>query len=425
MYFIGIDVGTSGLRACAIDAAGVQLALIDAALPEPVIAGSAIEQDARLWWSALQQVLTELLQQIDPTQVHSICIDGTSGTLLVTDAVGTPLAPALMYNDSRATAEAARIQQLAPKNSAAHGATSGLAKLLYLQAQHPEAAHALHQADWIAGMLCQRFNFSDSNNTLKSGYDVQHHCWPAWLDKLGVKRKLLPKVFEPGSVVCKINAHWARVFHLPAATKIIAGTTDSIAAFIATGASQPGDAVTSLGSTLVLKIISPQPVFAPEFGIYSHQFGKYWLAGGASNTGGAVLQQFFTHQQMQNLMRELKPESPTGLDYYPLPRQGERFPINNPNLQPRLTPRPTDDAKFFQAMLEAIAGIEQQGYKILQQLGAPALRQVITAGGGSCNQAWTQIRQQNLKVPVYTAAHSEACYGSAVLALSGARVNTI
>lgn len=68
-------------------------------------------------------------------------------------------------------------------------------------------------------------------------------------------------------------------------------------------------------------------------------------------------------------------------------------------------------------MLEAMARIEHQGYNLLQQLGAAKLRKVITAGGGGCNQAWSQIRQQQLHVPVYTAEHSDACYGSALLAL--------
>ena len=414
--FIGIDLGTSGLRACAINAEGRQIAIASRALAPPIIVGNAIEQDPGLWWTALLQVLSEVLQQIDPTHVQAICVDGTSGTLLVTDARGTPLAPALMYNDSRARDEAHRIGQIAPDDSAVHGATSGLAKLLYLQKHYPQACHALHQADWIAGKLCNRFDFSDANNALKTGYDVIQNQWPAWLDNLGVNRNWLPEVFAPGSCIANISPHWAHHFHLPNHTKIIAGTTDSMAAFMATGAVLPGEAVTSLGSTLVIKIMTEQPIFAPKLGVYSHRLGKYWLAGGASNSGGAVLRHYFTDTQMQAMSRSIKPEQPTGLDYYPLLRPGERFPVNDANLQPRLTPRPEQDVIFFQAMLEAMASIENQGYSLLQQLGAAKLRKVITTGGGSCNSAWSQIRQQKLNVPVYTAKQTDACYGSALLA---------
>lgn len=419
MYCIGIDIGTSGIRACAVDENSQQVAMARQMLPLPDMAESAIEQDANIWWQALQQVLFQLLQQIEPAQVRAICVDGTSGTVLITDAAGTPLAPALMYNDSRARHEASLIDQHAPADSAARGSSSGLARLLYLQNLYPQARHALHQADWIAGKLGNRFGFSDANNALKSGYDVIHNKWPDWLDGLGIKRDLLPTVFLPGTCIGNISTHWANYFQLPANTNIMAGTTDSIAAFIATGASQPGEAVTSLGSTLVLKVISEQPVFAPQFGIYSHRLGNYWLAGGASNSGGAVLRQYFTDEQMQTMSSQLSPEHDTGLDYYPLPGVGERFPVNNAGLQPKLTPRPADDVTFFQGMLEAMARIEAEGYKKLQQLGAPALRCVKTAGGGSQNSAWTQIRQQRLGVPVISATISEASYGSALLALRG------
>lgn len=73
-----------------------------------------------------------------------------------------------------------------------------------------------------------------------------------------------------------------------------------------------------------------------------------WLVGGASNTGGAVLRQLFTDSELQRLTARIDPSCPSGLDYYPLPSPGERFPVNNPTLQPRMTPRPDDDALFLQ-----------------------------------------------------------------------------
>lgn len=419
MYFIGIDIGTSGIRACAINELSQQVAITSQPLPPPAVSGNAIEQDANIWWQSAQQALAELFKQIDPSQVQAICVDGTSGTVLVTDAFSKPLAPAFMYNDSRARDEAEQIRAVAPVDCPAQGMSSGLAKILYLKKLRPQAAHFLHQADWVAGKLCNRFDCSDENNALKSGYDVINRCWPDWLDQLTIDRKQLPQVYQPGEVIGHISTETAAQFHLPAHTQIIAGTTDSIAAFIATGASQPGDAVTSLGSTLVLKIISEQHVSASQFGIYSHRLGDYWLAGGASNSGGAVLRQFFTDEQMQAMTAQLKPEQPPGLNYYPLTRNGERFPVNDASLPPRLSPRPADDMMFFQGMLEAMARIEHDGYKKLQQLGAPALRHVKTAGGGSRNPAWTRIRQLELNVPVVTATHIDACYGSALLAQRG------
>ncbi len=63
-------------------------------------------------------------------------------------------------------------------------------------------------------------------------------------------------------------------------------------------------------------------------------------AGGASSTGGAVLKEFFTSEQLKELSAQIDPDQPSGLDYYPLTKPGERFPVNDPHLEPRLTPRP-------------------------------------------------------------------------------------
>ena len=417
--FIGIDLGTSGVRACAIDQNEKLLHLCTSPLPSPIKNQQSITQDPALWWQATEQVLKQLFAQIDPSEVVAISVNGTSGSILLCDDNGLPVADALMYNDASCTEQAERIKAIAPTTSGAHGSSSGLTKLLYLQDKYPNATRALHQADWITGQLCGRFDVTDENNALKTGYDPQLKKWPDWLHQLKLNTGLLPSVVAPGSVIGSLKSGLFSRYELNPHCLLVSGTTDSIAAFIATGANKPGDAVTSLGSTLVLKVVSSQPVSAPELGIYSHKLGDYWLAGGASNSGGAILKHYFSQQQLDELTPALHPEKLTGLNYYPLLQAGERFPINDPTLQPRLEPKAENDVEFFQAILEGISQIEQDGYNKLHQLGAPYPTQVDTAGGGSKNLGWNKIRQQLLAVPVHSAQFSEACYGSALLAKRG------
>jgi len=416
--YIGIDIGTSGIRACVINRQKKLLRTYNTALPAPIKNQQSITQAAELWWQATQQVLNELLNTIDASQVQAISVNGTSGTVLLCDTDGTPLAPALMYNDASCTEQAMQIKALAPINSAAHGSSSGLAKLLYLQEQHPQASHLCHQADWIVGKLCGRFDISDENNALKTGYDPQLANWPEWLDQLNVRRNLLPEVLPPGNRIASIKNNLFIHTGLNPNCQLVSGTTDSIAAFIATGANRPGDAVTSLGSTLVLKIITEKPVSAPEYGIYSHKLGDYWLAGGASNTGGAVLKHYFSQKQIDEFSEQIKPEQSTALNYYPLIQAGERFPVNDANLQPRLEPKANTQLEYFQGILEGISQIELEGYQKLQQLGTPYPTHVETAGGGSKNTGWSEMREIALGVKVKQAEFSEACYGSALLAMS-------
>jgi len=419
--FLGIDIGTRGVRACAVDAESNIQGIASAALPSPRQDGDAIDQDPELWWQAAVKAILKLGQTVDLRHVERIAVDGTSGTLLLVDGDGRPRSPGLMYNDARAAEEAARIAEVAPAESGAHGRSSALAKLLHLlkQVDADGARHAVHQADWIAGRLGGNHGSSDENNALKLGYDPVTRSWPAWLDQLDVPREFLPKVVVPGASFAEINPSVARTLGLPSSSRIAAGTTDGVAAFIATRADRLGDAVTSLGTTLVVKLLAARPIFAANQGVYSHRLGERWLAGGASNTGGAALLMHFTAEEMERLTPQLRPQQPTGLDYYPLPKAGERFPIADPSLVARVSPRPTEDDRFFQALLEGIASVEALAYRQLALLGAPPLRRVISIGGGVRNEAWTLIRHRTLGVPVTVAEQTEACYGAALLALHG------
>ncbi len=423
--FVGVDVGTSGCRAIALDSALQVHAETHTHWSPATHQDNRVEQDPDIWWQGLLTCVRDLGQQTHVKRIQALALDATSGSVLLADAQGKPLTAGLMYNDQRAVEEAAWLHPRIPAQSAAQGASSGLAKLLWLARQpNLESAHYfLHQADWLLGRLTGRFGVSDYNNTLKTGYDPTAGCWPDWLRELPVPRHWLPDVRPPGEWFTTLDAHVAAQLGLSEKVGVVTGTTDSTAAFLATGADHAGDAVTSLGSTLVVKVLSEVPVVAPEYGIYSHRFDDLWLVGGASNSGGAVLQQFFTPQQMQQLTPLLQPETPTALDYYPLPAPGERFPINAPDMPPRLTPRPDSgpnpDAEFFQGLLEGMARIEYTGYQRLAELGAPWPSRLRTVGGGSKNPAWTQIRQGLLGIPMCKARSTQAAFGAAMLAWRG------
>lgn len=418
---LGIDFGTSGVRVCVLGRDGQRLAEAAAPLPAPVetIAGGR-EQDPALWWSALVDLLARLGRQVDLASLRALAIDGTSGTLVVCDEAGVPMHPALMYHDARAKAEAARIAQVAPRESGAHGATSSLAKLLWLKARGlPEGWRAMHQAEWIAGRLLGRFDLGDENNVLKLGYDVVARRWPDWLAELGVDAAWLPETREPGTTLGRVEAGVAHVLGLSTEAVIVAGTTDSIAATLASGAGEVGDAVTALGTTIALKIFADRPIFAPEHGVYSHRLGNVWLAGGASNSGGVVLRQFFDDAALVDLSARIDPRCEPCLDYYPLPSPGERFPVADPFMSPRMTPRPQDDALFLHGLFEGMGRIERDGYRRLAALGAPRPARVLTMGGGARNPAWTAIRQRLLGLPVEARPEALPACGAARLALKG------
>jgi sugar (pentulose or hexulose) kinase len=327
-----------------------------------------------------------------------------------------------MYNDSRSRAQLAKLKDLAPAGNPVLSASSSLAKLLHLRQQVTTDTYlARHQADWILGRLCGDYRYSDENNVLKLGYDTIQGQWPGWLRALKINPDVLPEVVAGATLIGELCPQAAEATGLPLGIAIVSGTTDGNAAFLATGANRVGDGVSSLGSTLVLKILSDKPVFASDYGVYSHRLEDRWLVSGASNSGGAVLANFFSQDEMARMTPGLKPDQPTGLDYYPLSSPGERFPHNDPDYPPRLRPRPADQRRFFQGILEGIANIEAEGYALLHRLGAPKPRTVYSVGGGASNEPWRQIRERKLGIPVVRAAQQEAAFGTALLALKGVK----
>ncbi|MGD1716826.1 FGGY-family carbohydrate kinase [Dapis sp. BLCC M172] len=419
---LGLDFGTSGARAVVIDS-NLQVK----AQTQYAWENSESNKLPHVWQKALFSLLNNIPENIRQ-QIQAIAIDGTSATVLLCNSYGKPVTEALLYNDSRGVAMMDKLKSIAPDNHPVISATSSFAKLLWLLENislSNQTYYFLHQADWLGFLLHGKLGVSDYNNVLKLGYDVGDLSYRDWLtnfvnSEVG-KSIQLPEVVTPGATVGNVTTEVVNNFGLSPECVVCGGTTDSIAAFIASGANTPGEAVTSLGSTLVLKLLSRTRVDDAKYGIYSHRLGDLWLVGGASNTGGAVLRHFFTDNELESLSKQIDPNIKSGLDYYPLLEKGDRFPINDPELLPRLTPRPENPVVFLHGLLESIARIELRGYELLQALSAATLTKVYTAGGGAKNPTFTEIRARYLGVPTMKAVFTDAAYGSAILAKRGNR----
>jgi len=409
MRALGIDCGTSGLRAALVDSAGEPIAASAVRFP------SGSERDPNSWRAALHEALALLADEADPAQAEAIAIDGTSGTLVALNGEGAPIA-ASPYDERAEAEDLAAVARAAPADSPTRGSTSPLARARSL-ARRYNPVRLVHQADWLAAGLHGGTPVADENNALKTGYDPITRCWPGWVARV-LDPALLPPVVAAGEPIGTIGDRVARQTGLRVGAMVVAGTTDSCAAFLAAGATEAGEGVTSLGSTLAVKLLSPRAVADFARGVYSHRIAGSWLAGGASNTGGAVLARFFDPETIVRLSERIDPLRASGLDYYPLLAPGERFPRNDPSLSPQLEPRPDDDALFLQGLMEGIARVEAEGYQALADLGAPPLRSVRTTGGGARNPAWTVIRARILGVPVLPARSEQAAVGAARLALA-------
>lgn len=415
---LGLDLGTSGLRSAVLGADGRVVSMARA-----IYEGDPTSAEA--WWSGALACLKAqgaALREagIDAARVDRIGVDGTSGSMVLTDADLVPLGPVLMYNSKGFEAEAEVISRHAPDPHIARGANSALARAMRLVAQDGtgRAAHLLHQADFIAARLMGRGGLSDVNNALKTGVDPETGDWPDWIGAV-IAPELLPQPLQPGAPFGPISADIAEGLGLSPKAQVHAGTTDSIAAFLAAAPLKLGSAVTSLGTTLAVKLLSPSRIDVPQMGLYAHRLGGHWLVGGASNTGGGVLKAVLPGADLAALSARIDPAVESPLDYYPLAAPGERFPINDPDLSPRMEPRPDDDAAFLHGLLESMARIEQQCYAAIAGQGGGWPEHLVTAGGGAANATWTAIRERVLGRKIHASAETEAAIGTARLIQGG------
>ena len=406
MLGCGIDLGTSGCRLALVDAAGPIQQL---SCPYP----GAFRQ-AESWRLGVQQLFAQL-QEEQRQQIGAIAIDGTSGTLLACRPTGEPLAAALAYNDA-CPEQAEQARQLVPAGGSAASSSGSVARGLQLldrlKLQPGSDLILRHQADWLMGWLLGDWRWGEEGNNLRLGWDLLQNQWTG-----GIARSswagALPQVIPSGQLVGPIGAKAAAELKLPASCQIVSGTTDANAAVLA-AEPQEGDGVAVLGTTLVLKQFAPEPLKGP--GINNHRIAGRWLVGGASNAGGGVLRQFFSEQQLEELSRQIQPEISTGLNLLPLPQRGERFPVDDPQLESVLEPRPVSDALYLQALLEGLSTLECQGWQRLEQLGAPAVQRVLSVGGGAKNPQWRALRQKLLNKPVLNRSKASPAAAMARLA---------
>ena len=278
----------------------------------------------------------QIAVQLPDRQCVALAVDGTSATLLL--GRRGRYAPGSGPDVQRPPGGGGgrRHRGPGPARQPGAGADLGLAKLIHLGLELARAERASWPCTRRIGSAAgspAASAISDWNNALKLGFDRDRLVWPRLGPGPGAGRGSACRRWwhpgpdrhpgpRPGEGLGLVTRH-----HGPGRDHRQHGGRDRHGRRY-----DPGDAVTCLGSTLVLKVVSPRPVASAHHGVYSQRFGDGWLAGGASNSGGAVLLQHFSLDGTRYLVGADRLHPASGLDYYPLPGVGERFPRYDPDL---------------------------------------------------------------------------------------------
>jgi sugar (pentulose or hexulose) kinase len=416
--WVGLDAGTQSARAFVVAADG-RVVGSGAAPLESRREGLRHEQDPGGWWEAVAAAAGVALDGVAAERVRGLATCATSGTILLVDRDGAPLTPGLMYDDGRATAQAARLEHECGLRMPASWA---LPKLLWMLDEWPRLARGArlaHQADVVTRGLVGHEVPADSSHALKSGYDVRRDAWPP---DLPVPRGMLPGVVRAGTRLGEVCARAAAATGIPAGTPVIAGMTDGCAAQLAAGALREGDWNSVLGTTLVLKGCSARRVEDRSGVLYSHRApGGGWLPGGASSAGAGVLTARFPNRDLDELGRRAGSYEGTGVLAYPLVSRGERFPFVAPHAEAFELGEPADEGELFAALLKGVAFVERLCVDYVDLLGAPTAGELTLTGGATRSRAWSGLRADVLGRPLRLVEQTEAAFGMAVLAASAGR----
>jgi sugar (pentulose or hexulose) kinase len=414
MAFLGIDLGTGGIRCLLVDESGAILADLSRPLREINLSSMAghSEQDAEDWIAILDDVLCELFSTPSHRDVKAIGVDSTSGTVLPVSQAGKPLGYAFLHNDVRAQEQAERCVDVFAGSCSP---TFSLPKILWMQQnlRLPEDTLFLHATDFLNAWLAGHTDLpTDSTNAMKSGLDLETGDWSSHMPNVN-----LPRVVPPGQVFEKLAKEHCARWGLSREVKLVSGATDSNAAFYASGAGLPGEWSTTIGTTLAIKGIAQHKIEDSQGRIYCHCHPDgYWLPGGASNAGGEIL------RDHANALCELSPvlrsTVPASL-VYPSVRKGERLPFADPFFKPFFTGDKKEGTEYLLACLEGIAFVEYLSYELLERLGAEVGKHIYATGGAASSEIGLQIRADVLQKVLHVPAYPHSAMGAAILAAAG------
>ncbi len=415
MSFLGIDLGTGGIRCLLIDDNGKILAdlsrpLVDINLSD--VPGHS-EQNPVEWVTLLEDVLSELFSQPMYRSVRAIAVDSTSGTVLPVNREGIPLGNAFMHNDIRASEEALQCKEVFGGSCSP---TFSLPKALWMQSnlRLDQETLFLHATDFLNCWLVGHTDLpTDSTNAMKSGLDLDTGEWSTRLPDVP-----FPSVVPPGQIIGELEKSHRSRWGLGHSVKIVSGATDSNAGFYASGAGLPGEWSTTIGTTLAIKGISQTKINDPDGRIYCHRHPDgHWLPGGASNGGGEILREHVDSIRTLVSMKDCQ-TVPKSL-VYPSIRKGERLPFLSSQFEPFFSGDLKDRKDYLLGCLEGIAFLELLSYELLEELGASVGNKIFATGGAASSDLGLQIRanilQKNLLVP----EHPHSAMGAAILAVAG------
>ncbi|MBS3766230.1 xylulokinase [Candidatus Bipolaricaulota bacterium] len=448
---VGLDLGTSGIKALIIDFQGGVLASHKEEYPLIQPEQGWAEQDPHHWWQATIKALQEILanENIDSEEIEGLALSGQMHGSVFLDGEGEVIRNPILWNDTRTTKQCRKIEDKIGKerllelvgNPALEGFTAP--KVLWLRENEPENYEKLDTLllpkDYIVYRLTGRqvTEKSDAAGTIL--YNVENGEWSKEVcESLGIDQNLLPEVMDSVDVVDSIKDEVAEEVGLPKDTPVVAGGADNACSAVGNGITEEGLFLASIGSSGV--VLAHSDHMEVDFGGRVHSFNhsvpdKWYLMGVMLNAGLSYRWFRDTFSQLEVQTGELTDRDPyellnseaaqvppgsEGLIYLPY-LNGERTPHKDANARGTFFGFSGNHNKrhFVRSVLEGVTFGLRDSLELIKGMGVEP-KQIRVTGGGGKSELWRGIQADIFGQEVVTTAVDEGpAYGAALIAATG------
>lgn len=451
-YLLGIDIGTSGTKTVLFDTAGNPLASHTAEYPLYQPQNGWAEQEPLDWWNATVEGIRAVLAKSGcaPSEVASIGLSGQMHGLVMLDGENRVLRRSIIWCDQRTAAECEEIEEKIGKtrlveitaNPALTGFTAS--KILWVRNHEPElyekCRHILLPKDYIRFMLTGEYATEVSDASGMQLLDIPGRCWSdEVLQKLGIDKSLLGKVYESPEITGRVSSAAARETGLVSGTPVVGGAGDNAAAAVGTGVVVNGRAFTTIGTSGVVFAHSDKVAIDPAGRVHTFccAVPGEWHVMGVTQGAGLSLKWF----RDQFCDAEMRTAAGMGVDpYYLMDQEAAKSPIGSnrllylPYLMGERTPHLDPNARgvFFglsamhekrdllRAVMEGVSYSLKDCLSVFEEMGLQ-VEDMAACGGGGSSKLWRQMLADIYNCEISTIASKEGpALGVAILAGVGA-----
>ena len=436
-YVLGIDVGTTALKAVALDSERGVVAQVERDHELLSAHPGWAEEDPEQWWTTTRDAIRTLLTTIPAEEIAAIGVSGMVPAMVLLDSSGQPLRPSIQQNDARSIVEVKELQAAVDLREF-FTITGGMPnqqnidpRWRWLRQHEPDivarTAYLCGSYDFIVYRLTGQLSLEE-NWAAESGlYDIRQHHWHTpYLEHAGIDAAILPPVRQPTEIVGGINEAVAAQTGLRVGTPVVAGSADHVAAGLASGLVQNGDVLLKFGGAGDLLYCADLPEPDPHFYFDYHDIPGLTLISGCMATSGSLVK-WFAHElaagvSLADLDAEAEQVPPGAGGIIALPYfLGEKTPIFDPSARGVFAGVMLHHtrAHLYRAILESVCYGFAHHLLLLREANRP-IRRICAADGGSRSRLWMQIAADVVDHPLQViAGEAASALGAAYVAAMG------